>query len=191
MQLPGKKLQELMLPAYSPCIHFGACREAKFVPDSGHVPRGFLGATGALEEVELVMVFSRPGSPKHDERYQHTNSSEQFLKQSSGFVYDCFNSCRSPFHKNARWFINQRYPGMSFDEQLRHVWLTNARLCSVLTKVRPSQDNTCTNQFLRKQISLLPNAIVVAFGDVAESYLKPLNIDYIKAYSLSPPRRKL
>ncbi|AEV38684.1 hypothetical protein PSE_4180 [Pseudovibrio sp. FO-BEG1] len=33
----------------------------------------------------------------------------------------------------------------------------------------------------------MPNAIVMAFGDVAESYLKPLNIDYIKAYSLSPP----
>ena len=53
MPLPCKKFQELVLPAYAPCVHFGICREAQFRPNFGHVPRGFLGATGTPRDVEL------------------------------------------------------------------------------------------------------------------------------------------
>lgn len=60
---PNPQLLALLLEAYRPCQNFGICREAKWSPADGHIPRGFLGATGELSEVEVVMVFSEPGHP--------------------------------------------------------------------------------------------------------------------------------
>ncbi len=108
MPLPCKKLQELVLPAYAPCAHFGICREAQFGPNFGHVPRGFLGATGTPEDVELVMVLSEPGHPHAQERYNAKSTPEQVLNESLSYVYECFASGADLFHRNARWFIDQR-----------------------------------------------------------------------------------
>lgn len=70
---PEDELSALMRQAYMPCsnidVELGLCREAKWAPETGHIPRGFLGATGALEDVELVMVFAEPGHPHPDEIY--------------------------------------------------------------------------------------------------------------------------
>ena len=68
---PNEKLIEVLSPAYGPCRHMlthgGGCPESRWKPAIGHVPRGFLGATGELAEVELVMVLAEPGEPKRAE----------------------------------------------------------------------------------------------------------------------------
>jgi hypothetical protein len=38
---------------------------------------------------------------------------------------------REQFHRNLRWFLDQLWPGRPFDDKLRHVWITEGRLCSV------------------------------------------------------------
>lgn len=64
---PDDELSALLLEAYEPCsninVKSGICPQAKWDPESGHIPRGFLGAMGALDDVELVMVFAEPGHP--------------------------------------------------------------------------------------------------------------------------------
>ena len=58
-------LKAILDPAYPYCPGFaGACRgHVRFDPVEGHIPRGFCGATGALEDIELVMVLAEPGPP--------------------------------------------------------------------------------------------------------------------------------
>lgn len=187
MQLPNKELREILLPAYLPCSHYGTCREAQFHPELGQVPRGFLGATGAPEDVEVVMVFSEPGHPHPKEQYSAKCPPEQLLNESLSYVYECFASGTDAFHRNARWFIDQLYPDQPFDQQLRHVWLTEGRLCSITKEIGSTTDKTCSSRYLSQQLSVLPNAIVIAFGGKAQRYLNALNVVFIKAFALSAP----
>ena len=140
--MPHDGLIEVLLSAYR-CGHFDPpkrCPEAEWCPSEGHVPRGFLGASGELDDVELVMVLAEPGPPKgtnpRPEIYEHSGADPvATLEQVVRFVYGCYEEAASPPHSHARWFLEQRYGGMPFDEQLRRVWITEARLCS-------SQDKT-------------------------------------------------
>ena len=70
---PNEELFEVLVAAYGPCRHMlthgGGCLQSRWRPAAGHVPRGFLGATGELDDVELVMVLAEPGNPKHTETY--------------------------------------------------------------------------------------------------------------------------
>lgn|SRR6266498_643166 len=65
-------LIQSLLPAHAPCVHFsGACAEImRWKPAQGHVPRGFCGATGNLEEVELVLVTAEPRSVEARNAYR-------------------------------------------------------------------------------------------------------------------------
>ena len=40
-----------MLVDMQKCSNFGVCDQAVYDPQGGHVPRGFSGATGSLDEV--------------------------------------------------------------------------------------------------------------------------------------------
>ena len=42
------------------CDHIGICADAVYDPASSHIPRGFSGAEGSLDDVLLVMVFAEP-----------------------------------------------------------------------------------------------------------------------------------
>ena len=62
--LPAAELIENLLPAYSPCSAFQQeCRSAKWCPEKGFVPRGFLGAIGSIQDVRLVLLTAEPGDP--------------------------------------------------------------------------------------------------------------------------------
>ena len=65
--LPNKALREGILPAYAPCAQFAKCPQALWRPEIGHIPRGVLGATGALEEVRAIMVFGEQGGVYQDD----------------------------------------------------------------------------------------------------------------------------
>jgi hypothetical protein len=185
--LPNTPLKSLLAEAYSPCRYFGRCREAQWNPASGHIPRGFVGATAAPEDVELVMVFSEPGHPHDGERYDPGIGADGLMQACVSHAYDSFKNGTDLFHRNTRWFIDRLYPDLTFDEQLRRVWLTEGRLCSIDNEIGRTTDRTCASNYLVQQIAMLPNATVVAFGGKAKHYLTGIGIGYVSAYALAPP----
>ncbi len=185
--IPTSALKSLLLETYRPCKNFGICREARWEPSAGHIPRGYLGAIGAAEEVEVVMVFSEPGHPQNDETYDDTVEAAGLMSTCTTYAYQSFKHGKDLFHRNVRWFISQVYPDIPFDEQLRRVWLTEGRLCSIDNEIGKTRDKTCAEKYLVRQINLLPNATVVAFGRKAEYYLKGLGVSYLYASALAPP----
>jgi len=162
--LPNKDLLDVLLPAYAPCAQFGMCREAQWNPARGQIPRGFIGATGKPEDVEVVMVFSEPGHPHHGEGHDSNASPIDLMRSGMAHVHKCYKTRTDTFHSNVRWFMSQLYPNLTFDEQLRHIWLTEGRLCSIDNEIGSTRDRTCAAFYLTRQIALLPNAVVVAFG---------------------------
>lgn len=184
---PNRELLAVLLEAYRPCKNFGVCREAQWNPEGGQIPRGFLGATGELSEVELVMVFSEPGHPYADDGYDPDLDALGLMDGGLRQTYECFKTGTDLFHRNARWFMAQLYPDLSFDEQLRHVWLTEGRLCSIDVEIGATTDRTCAAHYLTRQLDFLPNATAVAFGGKAKRYLRGLDIARLEAYALAPP----
>ena len=184
---PNRELFDTLIEAYQPCRHFGTCREAIWNPQHGHIPRGFLGATGELFDVEVVMVFAEPGHPHDDETYDPNHSPARMLESGLRHVYDCYKNRTDLFHRNVRWFLSRLYPGLSFDEQLRHAWLTEGRLCSIENEIGGTTDPLCARHYLARQLEMMPNATVVGFGGKAQRYLKRLRAEYMAAFALAPP----
>lgn len=84
--------------------------------------------------------------------------------------------------------MGEFYPDLTFDEQLRHVWLTESRLCSIgKTTGNVGGRQKCADRYLRAELELLPDATVVAFGDKASKYVRRLNIGHEEATAFSPP----
>lgn len=148
-------------------------------PKEGHVPRGFRGALGRLSDVELVLVMAEPGTPERDESYPKLNSPGQLLK----IVYDRSMSRLDKSHSafgddwrgNLRAILDLCWPRRSFRQQMKKVWITNAVLCSALKAgghISNEVSRTCGNNYLRKQLALFPNALVVALGDKAARRLR-------------------
>lgn len=184
---PNDRLLEHLRAAYLPCGNFGICRQAQWAPESGHIPRGFLGATGALEDVELVMVFAEPGHPHPGEVYDSRDSPETLLESGMHHTYQAFATGTDLFHRNVRWFMDQLYPNLTFDQQLRHVWLTEGRLCSIENEIGGLRDHLCAQRYLRAELEMLPNATVAAFGGKAQDYIRGLKVEHLKAYAFAPP----
>lgn len=185
--IPTDELKSLLMESYRPCRFFGQCREARWGPDNGHIPRGYVGATGTPKDVEVIMVFSEPGHPHEGESYDASLGAEGLMTACTSHAYQSFRNGTDLFHRNVRWFISELYPDLTFDEQLERVWLTEGRLCSIDVEIGNTTDRTCAANYLVEQIRLLPNATVVAFGGKAKHYLKGLGVDFIGAYALAPP----
>ena len=165
---PHHKLIEVLRCAYLPCsyidVRCGVCPEAKWAPADGHIPRGFLGATGKLEDVKLVMLFDKPGHPHEEEGKRYGPKARiELLRASVQHTYKCFDEEKDSFHQKAKWCIKQLYPCLSFDEQLRHIWITESRLCSNETG-GSQRDPTCAKRYLLPQIKLLRPRVVLVFG---------------------------
>ncbi len=109
------------------------------------------------------------------------------MNSAMAHVHMCYGTRTDLFHRNVRWFMSQLYPDLTFDEQLKHVWLTEGRLCSIDVEIGATKDRTCANHYLKRQLEALPNASVVAFGGKAKHYLKGLGVEFIGAYALAPP----
>ncbi len=181
------RLKNLLLSAYSPCESFAtACHEMRWSPGDGHVPRGFCGATGRLEDVRLVLVVAEPGDPHIGEH--HPDSPETALKSTYDHAYRCFRDSKDLFHRNMRLILNLCWPNKSFDEQLQVSWITESVLCSAKHEgahVPSTVARACRARFLEAQIEFFPNAVVVALGGKAANRLKGLR--FIAAGSIAPP----
>lgn len=179
---PFPALKEVLASAYRcPCFD-GVCTTMRWDPAKGHIPRGFLGATGKPSDVELVLVFAEPGDPQPGD---HTTI-EEALRHAHG----AFESGTGLFHKNARKLFHLCWPDLPFEEQLKKVWLTESVLCSALVTTGPVPkpiERECGERFLRRQLALMPNALVVALGGKAQERLERLGVTHVKAHAIAPP----
>jgi hypothetical protein len=111
----------------------------RWAPDEGHVPRGFCGAGGTLEEVRLVLVVAEPGDPHAGERHGANPAAEGRLDSAYAYAYECFKSGKDLFHRNVRLILNLCWPDIDFDEQMRRTWITESVLCSARTEGAPGR----------------------------------------------------
>lgn len=169
-------LKTLLQEAYAPCPAFaGVCEQMRWIPEQGHVPRGFCGATGSLEDVRLVLVCAEPGDPHVSEAYpEHGTPDEQFAS-SYEYVCNCLRDGKDVFHRNIRLIMDDCFPGLTFDEQLRYVWLTDSVKCSASREggnIPVATARECCSRYLEREIALFPQAIIVALGRKAAKRLK-------------------
>ena len=178
-------IAEILQPAYAPCAGFkGPCADMRWDPKEGHVPRGFRGATGSIDEIELVLVFAEPGDPHPHEKHTGLTS-----------AYECssrnFETGRDQFHRNVRSILDACWPGIPLDLQMRKVWMTESVLCSAPEeggRVHSSVTKECGRRYLLPQLRLLPRALVVALGRKAEKRLQAIGfLDFIPVAAVAPP----
>ena len=181
--MPNKELLNLFLNAY-PCQSFSSnCKRMRWDPKNGHIPRGFMGATGRLSDVELVLVFAEPGDPQPGDH--------QTMAEALNHAYRSFKSGHGVFHQKARAFFDLCWPGLPFDQQMKKVWLTESVLCSAERSTGPVPveiERECGIRYLQKQLALFPNALIVALGGKAQSRLRRMGIkDFEKAHAFGLP----
>ena len=179
--MPAEAIENILSQAMAPCRHFeGACKDhCTWAPMSGHIPRGFAGATGALSEIKLIAVTAEPGDPADDETYscppdefvgRHAAKFIEFLEGNSLRR----NGRAAPFHRNLRTILNLFWPGQSLEQQLRSTWIVDAVLCSAKVSggsFPTTVEATCVNTYLKPTIDLLPNAFVLTLGGKARARL--------------------
>ena len=177
---PNIALRQVLSPAYEPCKGFvSPCTEMRWNPAAGHVPRGFAGAGGTLDAVELVLVFAEPGET-------HTG-----LQSAYDYAMAAFETGLTQFHTNVRYILDSCWPDLSFIQQMERVWLTESVLCSATKEggtVRASTVRECGQRYLTQQLGLMPRALVVALGGKAKARLRTAGIGgFLEASAVAPP----
>lgn len=182
-----QSLLKVLKPAYPRCPGFdGVCSpRMTFNPGKGHLPRGFRGATGSLEEVELVLVYAEPGDPGTNE--VHTGM-ESVLKIAMTPVAGIKNSL---FHANLQHILNLCWPNMEPARQMRRVWMTESVLCSAEKPtgyIPVGIVRECGERYLLRQLKLFPSALVVALGNKAQNRLRMIGYtNFLAVGSVAPP----
>lgn len=194
--LPATELIENLLPAYSPCPAFQReCVSARWCPEAGFVPRGFLGAIGSMRDVRLVLLTAEPGDPLATEIYH--GSPAEMLEQAYHFYYDLVARCRDSkdrnliFHRNLRRILDLAWPGSSLEDQLRRTWITDSYLCSARIEggsVPHAAEERCASDYLRRQLALFPpSGLVIALGGKAKARAGRVGISAHRVFSAAPP----
>ena len=150
----------------------------RWAPELGHVPRGMCGATGDIQQVELVIVTAEPGDPLPGETHSENNFEDTIAHSETNL-----RNSATPFHSNICWIMKQCFPSLTFDEQLKKVWRTNAVLCSAEIeggKVPREVEDTCVAAYLRRQLDLVPKAMVAALGKKAQQRLRRHGIQFVE-----------
>ena len=158
---PAIELLDVLHPAYSPCRGFTTrcAGVARWAPESGHVPRGYLGATGRLDDVDLVLLVAEPGDPHEGAVMEPRDERKRLAAETVADTYRCFVEGTDRFHRNVREVVDMALPGMSFATQLSKVWITNTYLCSAPQEggtVPAAAERFCAETYLRKVLALLP-----------------------------------
>ena len=179
---PIPDLRRILSSAYLPCSCFKApCATMRFMPVAGHVPRGFTGAFGTRQDVELILVLAEPGDPASSAESYSPDAVRHvsFIGKLSRLVQTALAQRISPFHKNLRIILDGFWPGLTLEQQLRKTWITESVLCSAEQsggKVSPAIERACGETYLKKQIRLFPSATLVALGGKANLRLQRCGI---------------
>ena len=176
---PCRELLDILLPVYSPCEAFSsACDTMRWAPKQGHIPRGFCGATGSLNEVKLVLIAAEPGDPHPKEDYSSKVSPEEMVLAVTEYAYLCYETGTDLFHRNVRKILNLFWPGMSFREQMRRTWITESVVCSARKEggsIPARVWKHCKTTCLHGQLDLLPDSMVVALGSKARDRTRDIS----------------
>ena len=197
--LPAIELLDLLQDAYSPCAGFSTrCADvAKWAPESGHVPRGYLGATARLDDVDLILLVAEPGDPHAGTVVRPRVNRKSLAAQTVADTYRCFLEGTDLFHRNVRQVLDLVLPGMPFDTQLSRTWITNTYLCSAPNEAGPvpaDAERFCAETYLQSVLALLPGRPIIALGAKARGRVLRLgqsipNLEarVVTAYSAAPP----
>lgn len=169
--LPSPELREILFPSHNPCPGFAdpdSCKGvAKWDPKQGHVPRGFIGALGSLDEVQVVILVAEPGNPHDEESYEFNNT---LMTQTSKYGFDVYQNGKDRYHRNLKLLLDLIFPEVRLDDQLKKVWITGTYLCSAPTEggyVRVNAARGCAERYLTKQLDLFRGCPVIALGGKA------------------------
>ena len=176
---PSPELVEILAPALEPCRHFaGACAGiARWDPVHGHVPRGFTGAFGTLDEIELVLVVSEPGDPFDDEHYDPESSPIEHIETTAEKSFHHLSLRErhtGRFNTNFCRILDACWPDLSRYEQLRRTWRAESYLCSAPRQggdVPKASWSVCGRDYLAPQLPLLVDRAMVACGGKAQRRL--------------------
>ena len=188
--LPNKELVNILIEAYKPCENFGICKDAKWNPEEGDIPRGFLGAIGSIEDIEAIFIIAEPSTPQ--ETYSTNISNIDHMKEAVDDAYMRYSSMTSLGHKNLNRIMERIWPEIEFNDHLKKVWITESRLCSVsspLASTSVSDRMLCAEKYLLKQLELfdLDKVKIVCFGGKSHETMDRLGVNYLKAGAIYPP----
>ena len=187
--LPSPELREVLSPSYSPCPGFeGSCKGiATWNPRQGHVPRGFIGALGSLDEVQVVILVAEPGDPLPQESFEF---SDDLMAQTCRHTFKLLQTANLDYFRNLRFLLDRIFPKMELEQQLRKTWIIETYLCSApkTTKNVPTRaERGCAEIFLMKQLELLSGTPTIALGGKAQKRARPYVPDLIEAYAVARP----
>ncbi len=187
--LPADPLYRVLLNVLNPCPHLeGACKGVmRWEPDKGHAPRGFVGAIGSIDEVELVIVTAEPGEPLSGERQEIENlTPEERVRVICQFTYDQLAGTTArarDYHDNMLKILDLIWPGLSLDAKLAKAWITESVLCSAEkagATVPPPIETACKTSYLDAQLRVLRGVPVLALGGKAQRRLG--GTSFVSAY---------
>jgi hypothetical protein len=151
------------------------CKAMRYDPARGLFPRGFAGATGRLDEIDLVLVVAEPGEPSATSVRSPEGQPEDVIEFMAWAVGGAFRDRDSAFHRNVRYLLDCCWGETTFDECMRRTWITEGVLCSAARTAGPvakSVVRECVSRYLAPQLALLPNAFVIALGGKAASRIR-------------------
>jgi len=156
----------------------------RWSPAEGHVPRGFRGAQGDVEDVALVLITAEPGNPHPGEAHTGFESTVAYSDRSLRAGTDLY-------HRNLKQILELCWPEESLDIQLRKVWITNSVLCSAPQEgggVSAAVTRECAARFLVPQLRLFQHAVIATLGSKAATRLERVGVtNFIRAGAAAPP----
>lgn len=186
-----EQLKAVVMPAMRCELFDTVCKSKgmRLDPSSGHVPRGFFGGTGTLEEIDLVIATAEPGEPLADEKYEG-NAEDMFLQTQALFIR-LLHRKKGRFHRNLNELLLRCWPGIGEDEMFRRTWFTNLVLCSAFKtcgKVERDVESACGEAYFNKQMTLIPNAFIILLGGKAETRCRRLKPTFTGGRADHPSR---
>ena len=197
--LPAPELRKILLPSYKPCEEFrGTCKGVvKWKPKNGDVPRGFIGATSGLNDVEVVILIAEPGQDDGSDPFPKNASRSKYLQRACIYTYQHYEERYKLFHRNMRLLLDLIFPSTKFQQQLRKVWITETFLCSIPDKIGQvpvNSEKECAERYLTAQLNLLKGRPIIVLGGKARRRVKRLKNSVpdlmhrlIHAYAVAPP----
>ena len=169
--LPSPELREILLPSHNPCQGFqGMCKGiANWNPEQGHVPRGFIGAFGSLDEVRVIILVAEPSDPHDKESYTFDDT---LMTQTCKYKFGVYRDKKYRYHRNLRILLDRIFPDATLEQQLRNAWIVDTYLRSAPKKSssmdKRNAERGCAERFLVKQLELFEGRPIVALGRKAQ-----------------------
>ncbi len=181
------RLKKILQQAHR-CRHFDdTCQSMRYNPSEGHIPRGYAGGCGKVENIELIIIVAEPGDPHPHESYTGdlTEACHQYCTSSIFTGTDLF-------HRNLHYLLKRCFPGEPLEEIFKKTWITESVLCSADKEcgaVKKAIERTCVNEYLAAQLQLMPQAFVITVGGKARDRAKSVlrNRPWAHAYAVAPP----